>query len=168
MLNTAADTFALEAPLATELCRLNFSHSLFFTLARSPSEPSRHPGWIWKLGLKKTGLIGFSSLTSMLTLCVASIWLEGSPFEPFYFQNKRAQVDISILSNNTGSSKFRPTDIFFANQTDTGIMGDSSCYVSSFISVSVLLCGIILARFGLWVSDLTVTQILQVMLYLNL
>ena len=36
------------------------------------------------------------------------------------------------------------------------------CYVSSFLSIAVFLTGIILARFGLWISDLTVTQALQV------
>ena len=88
-------------------------------------------------------------------------------FKPFHFQNKRAQVDISTLSNDTSSSKFGPTGITFANQTDITTEDDSSCHMSSFICVSVLLCGIILARFGLWVSDLTVTQILQVMFHSN-
>ena len=115
-----------------------------------------------KLGLNKTGMIGFLSLTLMLTLCVVSIWLEGSPFDPFYFQNKEAQVHISISLNSTSTSDFVPTEANFTRQSGTNNLEDSSCYVSSSLSVSVLLCGIILAKFGLWISDLTVSQILQV------
>ena len=37
------------------------------------------------LGLPRTGLIGMWLLVSTLTLCLSSIWLEGSPFKPDYF-----------------------------------------------------------------------------------
>lgn len=121
-----------------------------------------------KLGVNKTGLVGFLSLTVMLTLCVVSIWLEGSPFDPFYFQNKDAQVHMSVSLNSTSStSDFVSTETSFASQSEINSLDDSACYVSSSLSVSVLLCGIILGRFGLWVADLTVTQILQVHFYLN-
>merc|ERR1719220_2067517 len=36
-----------------------------------------------------------------------------------------------------------------------------NCITPSFLSVGVLLAGIIMAKFGLWISDITVTQILQ-------
>ena len=120
-----------------------------------------------KLGLNKTGIIGFFSLTLMLTLCVVSIWLEGSPFDPFYFQNKDAQIPLSALLNSNSTSGFVPTEASFPNQSETNSLDDSVCYVSSSLSVSVLICGIVLGRFGLWIADLTVTQILQVNCTLN-
>ena len=39
------------------------------------------------LGLPKTGLIGMWLLVSTLTLCLSSVWLEGSPFKPDYFSS---------------------------------------------------------------------------------
>ena len=37
------------------------------------------------LGLPRTGMIGMWLLVSTLTLCLSSVWLEGSPFKPDYF-----------------------------------------------------------------------------------
>ena len=90
------------------------------------------------LGLSKTGLFGLAALIATLTLCLVSIWLEGSPFDPTYFQN----------TNQT-------------NVDDGGGTTLDDCSVSSYLSVGVLMAGIIGARFGLWISDLSVTQILQ-------
>ena len=87
------------------------------------------------LGLAKTGMVGFSLLIGTLTMCLVSIWLEGSPFDPHYFQ---ASSNVTTLVQDL-----------------------EECSVSSYLSVSILMAGIISARFGLWISDLTVTQILQ-------
>ena len=125
-----------------------------------------------RLGLNKTGLFGFSSLIAMITLCVVSIWLDGSPFDPYYFQPSvdPAYVTESTIHNSTLNLNSTQS-ISFYNSTnghltiiDDSIHDNTVCYVSSFLSVSVLLTGIILARFGLWISDLTITQILQVTL----
>lgn len=88
------------------------------------------------MGLAKTGLAGFSLLIAALTLCLVSIWLDGSPFNPSFFQDGKT---------------LKPAD---------DPLGQD-CFVSSYLSVSVLMTGIIMARFGLWLSDLTITQILQ-------
>ncbi len=73
-------------------------------------------------------------------MCVASIWLEGSPFDINYFADKNS------------------TEI---NVTDVGDPLSAECYVSSYASVGLFLAGVIAARFGLWISDLTITQVLQ-------
>ena len=49
-----------------------------------------------KIGLAKSGLLGFACIICCLILPVLSIWLEGSPFEPYYF---------TINSNRDGSLK---------------------------------------------------------------
>ena len=121
------------------------------------------PGLRKRFGLHKTGLIGFASLIAMLTLCVISIKLEGSPFEPFYYKTRTMKTsnpepfiqDTSALQPNASS-------FITYNETNSRANEDENCHISSFLSVSVFLSGIILARFGLWISDLTVTQTLQV------
>jgi len=39
-----------------------------------------------KIGLNKTGLIGMASLVATLSMCVISIWVDGSPFDVDYFK----------------------------------------------------------------------------------
>ena len=119
-----------------------------------------------RFGLHMTGLIGLTSLISMLTLCVISIGLEGSPFDPFYLQTQNTTINNlnSRLDNNmtevVDTSRFNLN--FNHGKGETWETDATYCYVSSFLSIAVFLTGIILARFGLWISDLTVTQALQV------
>ena len=37
------------------------------------------------IGLEKTGIVGMTALVSALSLCVVSVWVDGSPFNPFYY-----------------------------------------------------------------------------------
>ena len=90
------------------------------------------------LGLAKTGLFGFICLIGTLCLCVASIWIDGSPFDPYYF---------TINHDANATDIVDPTE--YCNN------------FSSYNSVIVLMAGLITARFGLWISDLTITQVLQ-------
>jgi len=90
-----------------------------------------------KLGIERTGVLGMFILVFCITFCVVSIWLPGSPFDPF------------------NSSLIIPT-----NATVDYIDMKCSSYVN-FTSVGIMLTGIILARFGLWIADLSVSQILQ-------
>ena len=85
------------------------------------------------LNLGRTGLMGMYILVACLTLCLASIWMDGSPFDANYF---------------------------LTNATQSNIV-EKQCESSSYLSVTVFLVGLIAGRFGLWVSDLTITQILQ-------
>ena len=115
-----------------------------------------------KLGLNKTGMVGFSTVIAALTPCVASIWLDGSPFDPLYFRTSEIEepsLRSTVMPNTTGQL----TTLFSSwDDNSTAANYDAGCYVSSMLSVSVLLSGIIFARFGLWISDLTITQNLQV------
>lgn len=92
-----------------------------------------------RLGVERTGMVGMSALVSSLSLCVASVWLPGSPFDP--------KFEINVKETNS-------TDVEEMVQTD--------CSNPTFTSVSVLLTGIILGRFGLWIADLSISQIQQV------
>ena len=115
-----------------------------------------------RFGLHFTGLIGFTSLLAMLSLCVISIGLDGSPFDPFYFQRQNITTYSLNLQLNINKTKKYHSSTFYHGKGETWETDGSLCYVASFISIGVFLTGIILARFGLWISDLTVTQVLQV------
>ena len=83
-------------------------------------------------------------LVASLSLCVVSVWLPGSPFDP---------ENVSEDSFNT-SSHANVTDAIEAKCSDEDLRLDIT-------SVAVMLAGIIAARFGLWIADLSVTQIIQ-------
>ena len=111
-----------------------------------------------RIGLPKTGLIGMAILLITLSLCVVSIWLDGSPFDAHYYRNRDIQnstIGQLYTSQNT-------TLQILKNETNKIMPDESSeCQTSSFLSVSVFLIGMILARSGLWISDLTITQTIQ-------
>jgi len=95
-----------------------------------------------RLGTERAGLVGMVALVSSLSLCVASVWLPGSPFEP--------GKEIFYSGNYSLGT---------ANKTEWKVECEKGG--TDVTSVSVLLTGMLLARFGLWLSDLSITQILQ-------
>jgi len=91
------------------------------------------------LGEERAGMVGMGALVSSLSLCVVSVWLPGSPFDPWFDNSEIAEVKEGSGMVHVGEEEL----------------------VTDYTSVGVLLTGIILARFGLWMSDLSITQILQ-------
>lgn len=47
-----------------------------------------------RLGLMRTGIFALSSQVACLTLCVVSIWMPGSPFDPLYLVRQHEPVDL--------------------------------------------------------------------------
>ncbi|VDK34230.1 unnamed protein product, partial [Gongylonema pulchrum] len=94
-----------------------------------------------------------------LSICVVSIWLPGSPFDPgTYFK----ETTISIWWQQLRKSfEFLPAQ----NASETGETNiDWSTWTSqghSIISVFSLLMGVAIARLGLYMADLSITQIMQ-------
>jgi len=97
-----------------------------------------------RVGIERTGLLGMFLLISTSSLAVISAFLPGSPMKLDYLINKS-----SYSSNKTE----------FFEMPEDGFTFDE--FVTKYSSVSVFLIGIILARFGLWIVDLTINQILQ-------
>ena len=95
------------------------------------------------LNTETAGMTGMACLVAALSLCVVSVWLPGSPFILYGGATDR-NVTVNLTDNSTSQGSAR------CSQTEPNMT-----------SVSVLLSGIILARFGLWISDLSVTQIVQ-------
>ena len=81
--------------------------------------------------------MGYSCLIAALCICVVSVWTDGSPFDPHYF-----------IANHTLTTKLELEDCDHSSSTYSK-------------SVIMLMSGIIAGKFGLWVCDLTITQILQ-------
>ena len=102
-----------------------------------------------RLGIEKTGLIGFTLLSSCLAISVASVWSPGSPFSPF---------NLSPNKNHSHISGYSHDQVRLSVDDGDERMEDNH---ESLISVSLLLIGIITGRFGLWIADLAVQQIFQ-------
>jgi len=106
-----------------------------------------------KFGLERTGLLGMFLLISCSSFAVLSVFLPGSPLNLSHLSLQETEAIIENLNN---------TEI-----VDLKVVAEKSWidpdFWLPFSSVLVLLSGIILARFGLWVVDLTVSQIIQEM-----
>jgi len=111
-----------------------------------------------RLGLEKTGCLGFVWLTSCLLFCVASVWAPGSPFDPTNsYATAQADSDLDLAETDaleTQNGTKAEAHISLDPSEEEG-EGESK------IAVSLLLVGIISFRLGLWVADLSVQQILQ-------
>ena len=113
-----------------------------------------------RMGLDKTGIFGMILLVAMLSLCVISIWLDGSPFDPNYFNKSENTTEPIYTDTSKNESIINEYDYIKSIKSTSN--DDVDCEDFSFLSVYILLAGMVLARFGLWISDLTITQIIQV------
>ncbi|XP_025095566.1 solute carrier family 40 member 1-like isoform X3 [Pomacea canaliculata] len=178
-----------------------------------------YPALHRRTGLARTGIIALTCQVSCLALCVVSIWMPGSPFDPFCCREALAvnstpigdvnltkveDIDnISTLSNTLATrfagetvrvssstlhgslSKYQEsstadilmTSVFHGNLTlaaigsqsyevpngvtwsDTSLPPEIGRGPTSYVSVIFLMAGIVLARFGLWMADLSITQL---------
>lgn len=151
-----------------------------------------------KFGVVKTGLVGFTCETLCLTLCVASVFAPGSPFDAAALLGRRDTIEgertiptttTTIPFNiTTPAPQVPPAAPEYAIGNGSSLSGDVRNLVvdfnltlqergeveelpleygveeeveQDFTFVILLLTGIITSRFGLWLADLTVTQILQ-------
>ncbi|KAL6722664.1 hypothetical protein Aduo_017769 [Ancylostoma duodenale] len=102
------------------------------------------------LGLLWTGLIGLMLQNIFLNLCTISISLPGSPFN--------ATGYFSTLTTSKWVDGVRSTVMGGLNATDpTPALPFSELSPS----IIVFFLGITLARFGLWIADPSITQIMQ-------
>jgi len=138
-----------------------------------------------KIGLIRTGLLNAFFQISTLGLCIPSVFVPGSPFI-LLSVNQEQQVSNTSQPQTTTDTAFSfisandsvstgaitsPTPDMFQNSTSVGSENSGTdlffkCLEgvkppSSYLSVSVLMAGIILARVGLWGFDLTITQLIQ-------
>lgn len=120
----------------------------------------------FKIYLPYIGFIGSLFQVSLLSICFISIWLPGSPFT---LANQYLSTQINrcndsfakTMTNFANESSFVDnSSLFVFDSTGTNrIFFESPCYV--YTSVIVLLSGMALSRFGLWLTDLVIHQIIQ-------
>jgi iron-regulated transporter 1 len=108
-------------------------------------------------GVRSTGLLGLMLQQLFLWLCVVAIWLPGSSFDPHGYYESFVQSEAYTTpypsSNLTVSSE--------ALAQNGMIWSELSVNGHSALSILVFFCGITLARFGLWIADLSIVQIMQ-------
>ena len=95
-------------------------------------------------------------------LCVISIWLDGSPFDPYFLSEDQNGSGIMYTDISKNESSY--IEVEGVQKSSDPEDDEVGCSSFNFSSVYVLLAGMVLARFGLWISDLTITQIIQVIL----
>ncbi|KAL3993866.1 Ferroportin1 (FPN1) family protein [Acanthocheilonema viteae] len=108
---------------------------------------------------RKSGFIGLTAQHLALYICIVSIWLPGSPFDPItYFREitfatwwQQLQDSFTFVANKN-QSETGSTDIDWSTWTSNG---------HSIISTFTLLMGIAVARLGLYMADLSISQIMQ-------
>uniref|UniRef100_T1JCZ3 Solute carrier family 40 member n=1 Tax=Strigamia maritima TaxID=126957 RepID=T1JCZ3_STRMM len=93
-----------------------------------------------RIGIERTGLYGFFMEVACLTLCIVSVWMPGSPFEAVYWCYDKKTFEM---------------------QNSTSVIKEEIKKDESYTSIALLMTGIVTARFGLWMADLTVNQLLQ-------
>merc|ERR1719430_2557789 len=103
------------------------------------------------VGLERTGLLGMFLLVSCSSLALLSIILPGSPMD----------LGVLFYTKTTNSSLSSEVEITLPMLPWTMDNVTLPEFWLSYCSVLVFLAGIILARFGLWIVDLTVNQLLQ-------
>ena len=138
-----------------------------------------------RIGLIRTGLFNAFFQISTLVLCIASVFVPGSPFFVLPV-NQEQQVSVTSQPQTTTDTAFSfisandsvsagavtsPTPDMFQNSTSAGSENSGTDLLfkclegvdppSSYLSVSLLMAGIILARIGLWGFDLAITQLIQ-------
>nr|CAD7424920.1 unnamed protein product [Timema monikensis] len=89
-----------------------------------------------RIGLKLVGMVGLGSEIAAILACIISIWLPGSLF-------------MAVAIDPT----WKPNVENGTNNSDDSLEEKAS--------VMALLGGIVVSRFGLWLADITITQIMQ-------
>lgn len=121
-----------------------------------------YPSLRKRIGSERTGLIGFFSEVTCLILCVISVWAPGSPFDPHSIASQW-----SATRNGTSNANWTEHTNFYNNHTNNSLITSNMSTNNeeprqwNYASIILLMTGIVAARFGLWLIDLSVTQILQ-------
>ncbi|KAK6166093.1 hypothetical protein SNE40_022863 [Patella caerulea] len=118
-----------------------------------------------RIGLERTGLFALAAQIACLIPCVVSVFMPGSPFDILYRSKEpvlietNCSVSTESVYNDTNQLNVTLINVTVVpdNVTDSCIDESSSSF--SYISIALLMTGIITARFGLWTADLTITQL---------
>jgi hypothetical protein len=79
--------------------------------------------------------------------------MSGSPFQPEIVFKTSTNLDPIFTPEN-----FTAEEATTVNYNSTSPAEESACNASTFASVGLFISGVITARFGLWIADLSVNQ----------
>ena len=103
-----------------------------------------------RLGLERTGLLGMFLLVSTSTLSVVSIFIPGSPFINWIVDIEREQrSEASSVAPNMLKDEELLVVVKDQNDENTKNL-NGQLYPSNVPHITLLMTGIILARFGMW------------------
>ncbi|XP_069682795.1 ferroportin-like isoform X2 [Periplaneta americana] len=94
-----------------------------------------------RIGLNNVGVLGLGLEVAALIPCIVSIWLPGSSFDP------------SALH-----TFWHPAPV---NNSHIKSPNEKNMNTKDMFSIATFFSGIIVSRYGLWLSDITITQIMQ-------
>merc|ERR1719450_1965933 len=114
-----------------------------------------------RVGLERTGLLGMFLLVSCSSLALVSIFLPGSPMDLNVFFKSKTNSSMLVSPPAINQENTNTTESESDAESKVLLENDVAPWLLANCSVIVFLSGIILARFGLWVVDLTVNQLLQ-------
>uniref|UniRef100_A0AC34Q3X4 Solute carrier family 40 member n=1 Tax=Panagrolaimus sp. JU765 TaxID=591449 RepID=A0AC34Q3X4_9BILA len=110
------------------------------------------------LGLHKGAFLGLSEELACLGICVVSVFLPGSPFDLSGYFGSLTWHDwwkTFVDTFDASSADKKTTNSTGMNWSDFTVNHESAA------SLFTLYSGIALARFGLWLTDLAITQLMQ-------
>ena len=109
------------------------------------------------MSLKSIGLISFTMQLSFLFICLISVFLPGSPFA---LANKLFSTSVNYCQNVTTNLTINQTLTQSRQLTKIeSFFFESPCL--NYLSIVSLLTAMALSRFGLWLTDLVIHQMIQ-------
>ncbi|XP_021374271.1 solute carrier family 40 member 1-like [Mizuhopecten yessoensis] len=127
-----------------------------------------------KFGLVRTGTIGFSWEVCCLCLCIVSLWMPGGTFDPNRDWSKHNIIKgncsntIATTIGPLASSSEPYVNTTYEPAPEPELHVSTACnhildvsddIPESKASIIMLLMGIVGARFGVWLTDLAITQL---------
>ena len=99
------------------------------------------------LGLERTGLISFTFQLSCLSMCLLSIWLPGSPFQPHAIAEQFSrEPQLSVETADSTTETMVLYDVSVNATTEAYESEERHSAVTP--SIIVFVCGIVVSRIG--------------------
>ena len=99
------------------------------------------------LGLERTGLISFTFQLSCLSMCLLSIWLPGSPFQPHAIAEQFSrEPQLSVETADSTTETMVLYDVSVNATTEAYESEERPSAVTP--SIIVFVCGIVVSRIG--------------------
>ncbi len=155
-------TYFLTQGVTSDLIGLFQGMGGIFGIAGTIAYPFLHR----KLGTVKTGIVGNVLQVLVLTFSVVGVFIPGRPLsdnnKSYYSVNCSSNISPSPSPTIDPSSLFPSSSILMSPSSSPGPSPSSSSFSFSINpSVALVLVGVTAARFGLWIFDLAVSQLIQ-------